>query len=540
MKRFLSPKTVIARFAARRSMPAAIAWALVFGLYLASKAIGFVDSYPTLAARQKIAESFSNNIGIELLLGRAPQNASTGAYVAWNTLGVMVMIGGIWALLLACKYFRGEEDSGRWELLLAGQNSARGAALNNLAGLGASFLVFLAITSVLFTAIGKTKGLDFSLSSALFLALATTLGITMFLLIGALAAQLMPTRARAVFVATIVLGLSFILRIIGDITSFHWVLNITPLGWVENLKPLATSDPIWLVPIIINCLVLASLTIYLAGRRDLGAAFFKDQDSSLPRLKLLGSVFNFSLRLTRASNLAWLAALTAVSVLYGLMTKSAAQAFNQSAAARHLLSRLIHEGQLSIELTFLSLVLLLQMTVIMVYVANAVAATRREEADGLLDNFLVAPYSRLRWLFDRLILVILIVLLAGGLTFIGLWAGMALQHTAIAASILIKASLNALAPAVFTLGLGVLAYGFMPRLSVFLAYGVIGWSFLISLLSSGVHINHWILDSSLLNQIALAPAVNPNWKTDGILVMIAIILCLIGVLRFNQRDLQSE
>jgi ABC-2 type transport system permease protein len=540
MKRFHSPKTVIARFVARRSLRGAIAWAVVFGIYLASKAIGFVDSYPTAAARQKVVESFSSNIGIELLLGRAPQSVSTGAYVTWATLGIMVIIGSIWALLLATKFFRGEEDSGRWELALAGQTTPRGAAFNNLIGLGSSFLVFFVVIAALFSAIGRTKGLDFTLSSAVFLAVATSLGITMFLLVGALTSELMPTRSRAAFVATIVLGLSFVLRIIGDITSFHWVLNISPLGWVENLKPLSGSDSIWLIPIILSCLILGSLTIYFAGRRDLGASFFADKDSSAPKLRLLNSVFSFSARLSRGTNMSWLVALAAVSVLYGLMTKSAAQAFSQSEGAKHLLSKLVHEGQLSTVLTFLSLVLLIQMTVIMVYVANAIATLRREEADGLLENFLVRPYGRLRWLFGRIEQICLMVVMLGIITFIGLWVGTASQHTAISAQPLIDACLNALAPAVVTLGVGVLAYGFIPRLTSFFAYAVIGWSFLISLLSSGVHISHWILDTSVLNQIVLAPALNPNWAIDGILLLLGVILCVLGALRFNRRDLQSE
>jgi ABC-2 type transport system permease protein len=222
------------------------------------------------------------------------------------------------------------------------------------------------------------------------------------------------------------------------------------------------------------------------------------------------------------------------------MTKSAAQAFSQSEGAKHLLSKLVHEGQLSTVLTFLSLVLLLQMTVIMVYVANVMSALRREEADGLVENFLVRPYARLRWLFGRIEQICLVVVLLGAITFIGLWVGTTSQHTAISAHLLIDACLNALAPAAVTLGVGVLAYGFIPRLTSFFAYAVIGWSFLISLLSSGVHINHWILDTSILNQIVLAPALNPNWAIDGILLMIALILCALGALRFNRRDLQSE
>jgi ABC-2 type transport system permease protein len=539
MKRFHSPKTVIARFVAKRTIRSATLWALFFAIYVASKAIGFVDTYPTAVARQKVAETFSNNVGIELMLGKAPRSGNTGAYVAWNTLAVMVIFGSIWAVLLAAKYFRGEEDTGRWELMLAGQSTARGAAMNNLAGLGSSLVVFFAILAIAFSAIGRSKGVDFTTSAAMFLALATVLGIVMFLLIGALASEIMPTRGRAAAVATTVLAISFILKAIGDVTSFNWAINISPLGWVENLKPLDGSHLIWLVPIILSCLILAVFTIYVAGKRDLGAGIISDQDSKKANFRLLGSPYWANLRLTRSNITGWLTGITVAAVLYGLMTKSAAQAFSQSKGAKHLLNSLAHQAQHSTILIFLGVVFLLQMTIIMAYVASAVSAARREEAEGLLDNFLVRPYSRLKWIGGRLMLIILVALSAGALTFISLFLATAYQHDNIATNLLLGACVNALVPAAITLGIGVLAFGFIPRMSAFFAYGVIVWSFLISILSSGISINHWILDTSVLNQIVLAPAVNPNWATDIIVLLIAAILCLIGVLRFNRRDLAS-
>ena len=105
------------------------------------------------------------------------------------------------------------------------------------------------------------------------------------------------------------------------------------------------------------------------------------------------------------------------------------------------------------------------------------------------------------------------------MTFISLFLATAYQHDNIATNLLLGACVNALVPAAITLGIGVLAFGFIPRMSAFFAYGVIVWSFLISILSSGISINHWILDTSVLNQIVLAPAVNPNWATDIIVLL---------------------
>jgi len=442
--------------------------------------------------------------------------------------------------MLATKYFRGEEDTGRWELLLAGQTTARKAAFNNLCGLMTSFTAFFAVISTIFILLGRSKGLDFTLSSCLFFGLSIVLGILMFLLVGALSSQLMPTRSRASFVASIILAISFVLRVIGDITSFHWFLDISPLGWVENLNPLSHSHPLWLIPIILTCLVLSSLTIYFAGKRDMGASLFADKDSSKAKLRSLNSVLGFSKRLTRISSISWLIGIGGFAFFFGLLTKSVSQAFGQSASSKHLLAKLVHQAQLSTILTFLSLVLLILMTITMVYVAGSISAIRREESDGLVDNFLVRPYSRLSWLVGRILIILFVILLLGGFMLAALWLGMESQHTTISIHILFQAVANSLIPAGLTLGIGIWAYGFLPRLSAFFAYAVAGWSFLISLLSSGLNINHWIVDTSVLSQISLAPATSPNWTINSILLVIALVLGAAGLLRFNQRDLQSE
>jgi putative exporter of polyketide antibiotics len=97
-----------------------------------------------------------------------------------------------------------------------------------------------------------------------------------------------------------------------------------------------------------------------------------------------------------------------------------------------------------------------------------------------------------------------------------------------------------LVPVVVTVGVGIFALGLLPRLTGLLAYGVLAWSFLISMVSSGLNINHWILDTSVLNQVVFAPAVSPNWVINSRLVIIAALLCVIGVVVFNRRDLKAE
>jgi ABC-2 type transport system permease protein len=102
------------------------------------------------------------------------------------------------------------------------------------------------------------------------------------------------------------------------------------------------------------------------------------------------------------------------------------------------------------------------------------------------------------------------------------------------------ASINAMPAALFTLGVGVFVFGFWPRLTSMAMYAIVAWSFLMEMIGSAIQLNHYLLDTSLLHHVALAPAVDPNWHTAGILAGTGLLLTIIGALTFRVRDLATE
>jgi ABC-2 type transport system permease protein len=531
---------VIARFVARRSFKGAALWGLAFGIIVAAKAIDYAAIYPTPAARAKIAASFSNNVGLNALLGRPHQINTVVGFTTWNALSVTIIIGAIWAFLLATKSLRGEETSGRWELMLTGRNTARQATVSVLAGMGASLAILYVIAGVVFIGVGHVHTVNFSPQAALFLALACTSAAAEFLAVGALASQLMPTRSRAASLAAAVFGLSFMLKAVGDASSAAWLLNISPLGWIEKLQPLYGSKPEWLLPIAGFVIVVVGLTVFLAGRRDLGDSLFADKDTAKAHTGLLKSPLGFATRLTRVSSVSWLLGISLLALFYGLLTKAAAQAFNASQKALKVEKGLVHGATTHTgAIVFLGIVFLFIMALIMAYTASAVGALREEEAEGYLDNILVRPVSRLRWLTGRVGLAVVVVALAGILGGVATWAGVATQHVGISFHALLLAGLNTLAPAYFTLGLGILTFGLLPRITTLVVYAVLAWSFLLQLISSGLKLNHWLLDTSIMQHVPLAPAASPNWTAAAILIGLGLLAALLGTAIFRARDLQN-
>ena len=538
---FKAPRSVIARFVARRTWRSALLWAVIFGAYVASKGVGYADAYTTHEARARIASVFSSNVGLTALLGKARNIDTVTGYITWNALGFMAIVAAIWGLLMATKIFRGEENAGRWELLLSGQTTARSAAVNALLGLASALTILYVVLTIFLIGIGSLHNVQFSASAAAFFGLAVIASAAMFMAIGALASQIMPTRSRAATATAVIFGICFLLRAMADTAaSAHWLINITPLGWIENLWPLFGSQPIWLLPIGVVTLLAAYTTVVLAGRRDLGASIVADKETAKPHLRLLNNQWSMSIRITRVSTIVWLLALTLYALAFGSLTKSAAAAFADSSAAQNVVARLAHTTQITGATTFLGIIFFMMMAVVMSYVASAVGAIREEESNGYLDNILVRPVARAQWLWGRIGLIAMALLVATVLTSLSIWFVVSLQHLGVPTHKIWIAGVNAMAPAILTLGVGILAFGFLPRLTMIGAYIVIAWSFLMQMVSSGINVNHWLLDTSVLHHITLAPATEPNWTAVIIVSSIGIVTALLGVWRFTSRDLAAE
>ncbi len=540
MKRLRSPGTVVARFVGRSISKTAVIIGYAFALYVASSILGFTKTYGTQAARETLARLFGNNPGLHALFGISHSIDTVRGFTAWRTLGVLTIVGAIWALMAATKRFRGEEEAGRWELFLSGQTTSRQGAVNIMAGLGVGLVIIYVIVAIVTGIIGNMNKLHFSAGETLFFSLALVASTAEFFAVGAFASQIAPTRRRAAGIAAGVFGVSFLLRAIGDAApSVHWLTNISPLGWIEHLRPLTGSDPFWLLPIFGFVAALCVLTAYMAGARDLGASLIPDRDTARPRTRFLNAPFGLAIRELRGTLVGWFVALAGAAMAMGAIAKAAGKAMAASTSTQSFFKDFTRNQKVGAA-TYMGVVFLMLMVAIMALAASSINSMREDEAEGYLDNLLTGPVSRLRWLGGRLLIVVASVVLAGVVSGLFGWFGAAIQNTGISLGKLIEAGLNAAVPAAVMIGIGMLTLGFRPRWTSAVLYTVIGWSFLLELIGPAINLNHWLLDTSLLHHTALAPAVDPRWSTAGIIIAIGVAASVIGAAAFNRRDIAGK
>jgi ABC-2 type transport system permease protein len=515
-------------------------WAVIFGVYVLASAGGFASAYPTAQSREQLAVTFGNNVGLKVLVGEAHQLSTVAGFTSWRALGILSLVGSIWGLLLATKWFRGEETAGRTELFLVGRTSARAATTRIFAAFLSCLVIMFAVTASLITVIGRSPKVNFSTGGSVFFALSLLAAPAIFLAVGALTSQLVATRARAAGIAAALFGAFFVLRGIADATaSAHWLRTLTPLGWIENLHPLTGPQPLWLLPLGLFAAALTGLTIWLAGKRDLGESLLRDRDTAKPRLMLLKTPLLAAVRLTRGVNVAWLAAIIIVATGFSTIAKSAGTAFSESGAAQKYATKITAVSQATGVKVFLGIVFLMVMTLTMLYVAGALGSIRNDEAEGYLDNLLVRPVGRLQWLFGRIAIAVSVVVLMCMIAAVGSWAGAASQHASISFNAMMLAGVNAIAPAVLVFGIGLLCFGFVPRATSIAVYVVVAWSFLMQMIGSLINLNHWLLDTAVFRHIALAPTTDPNWRIVGVYGAIGVACALLGAWRFKRRDLET-
>ncbi len=531
-----SPATVIAHFVTRKAVRSGVLWGYIFGVAIASSEISYSRIYKTAAQRDALAATYGTSKAMSALFGPAPGLQTVGGFTVFKISMTLMILGAVWGMLTSTRLLRGEEDSGRWDLLLCGDYTRRGATAQAVAGLGAGVLTLWAITALITVLSGRQASVGIGVGPSLYFSVAMVVTAAMFLAVGAVTSQLAATRRQAASFAAVFLGVAYGVRLIADAgVGLHGLVWVSPLGWVEELQPLTSPQPLALVPITAFIVVSVAVAVHLAGRRDAGASIVADRDHGDPRLGLLHGPIGLSVRLQRATIIGWWIAVGGSALLYGLIAKSAGATITGS--VQQVFSKLGATGtgaDVVIGLCFLVEAILLGFIA-----AGQVTAARSEESDGRLDQLLVRPISRSAWLGGRVLVAFVVLLLSGVVAGVLAWLGAASQHTGVSLVSLLGAGVNLVPPSTVILGIGVLAFGIRPRATSIVVYTALGWSLLVVIVGGFGTVSHWVLDTSVFHQMASAPGVPPNWKANGIMIAIGVAAILAGGLAFTRRDVQG-
>lgn len=529
----MTAEVAVARRSFRQVRTAAIVWALVFGGTVASSALAYAAAYPTVAERHQAAVATSRDPGLAVLLGPVSEIETVGGYTVYKSFVFLTCIGAIWGLLAATRLLRGEEDAGRWGLVLAGPTRAAGATLATLAALGAAVAVVFVGTTTITALAGRDPDLAFPLAHTLLYGGSLAAAPALFVAVGAVTSQLARSRRVATGLGMAVFAVAMVVRMVADSgPSTRWLLWLSPFGWIERMRPYTEADWRPLALAAVTTVGLAALAVWLAGRRDVGSGVVADDDESDARPFGLGSAGGLVLRREAGVLAAWVLGTAAGAFAFGMVGKVAEDALPDSS-----LDVLKHFGVSgAVTAQYFGVTFLFVATLVALLPAGQVGAAADDEAGGRLALMLALPVRRAGVFGARLAITAAAIVLAAALAGLGAWAGAASQGVDAGLATMVGAGLNTVPTALVVLGIGALYLGVAPRSAAPAVYAVVIASLVIHLLASLVDSTRWMQRLSLFHYMALAPAATVHASSVLALLGIALVLCGAATALFARRD----
>ncbi|MGH4025624.1 MAG: ABC transporter permease [Pseudonocardiaceae bacterium] len=525
----------LVRLILRRDRALMPLWVLFLGIIPISYIASINELFPTAAGRQHYADISANNAGFVALYGRL-SGSSLGELVAWRAGFIPVMIGLI-SILTVIRHTRTEEETGRRELLgstVVGRHAGLAAALV------ATFGATLVLGAVL--ALGMiSQGLPVAGSVAFGVEFAAAGWV--FAAVGGVAAQLTSGAGSARGIAITVLGMAFVLRVVGDISgltagALSWLSWLSPIGWVQRISPYGDIHW-WPAALTVCCTgVLALAAVAVSALRDVGEGLLPARLGPASGAPGLRSALALAWRLHRGLLAGWMAGFAALGVVLGYLAAGVGDLVRDSRQMTAIVARL--GGADSLIDNYLAGTLGLFGLIAGGYAIQATLRLRGEETIGRAEPVLSTAVSRLRWVAGHLVFALLgpaAALATAGLA-MGLTHGLNTGDVGGQLPRVLAAAMVQL-PAVWVLAaVTVAVFGLLPRFSA-VSWGALVICLLLSLVGTALQFDQWILDISPFTHLPRLPGGEISAASLEWLLAVAVALAVAGLTGFRRRDVPA-
>lgn len=539
MKNKFVSSGALRRFGFKQSLKGAIIVGLIAGFMALLQGVAYPATFPDQKSRAALAASLESAPALGILYGQIKDLDSPVGYMVYRVPTFLALIAAIWGLATVTKLLRGQEEDGRWEMVLAGNTSARHATRNIFLGFAGAATVAFILTTLLAFAAGLSKDVTISFGTSILLALMILLPGLLFGAVGAFVSQLSVTRRRVFMYGIFLILVCFILRGLGNaISDLAWLKHITPFGWTELISPISDTQPWWIVLLFAVSLFFIGLGVYLAGKRDISEGFIPESTTVKPKYMFLKSSTGLAFRQNLPQLIGWVVAALSVSSVMVAITNVAVDATTDTPALAGAIAQLGGSGNLKV--AFLGAGMILTATILLIMSTVGIANVRSDEAKNYLDTILTQPIQRTRWLVSRLLLTVATVISVSMLCALFTYIIAKTQDIPLELGNFLLVSIALTGTSMFLIGVGTFLYGVLPRLASAFMYAIIAWSFIIDMIGSAVKLDDWVTNSSLLHYISQSPSKAPDWSTFVWLASLGVIFAGLGIIRFTKRDIISE
>jgi ABC-2 type transport system permease protein len=460
-----------------------------------------------------------------------PDNPDSFAIFKTLLLGAVAV--ALLAIVLVRRHTRTEEEAGRTELVGAGVVGRR-APLTAAVLLSVGTVVVasaLSSLSLIGSGLGARGSWAFGIAWA-------TVGLT-FTGVAAVAAQLTTTTRGAGAWAFGTLGVSYLLRAVGDTSgAASWLTWLSPLGWAEKIEVFGENKVVVAVlPLVVTVLLIA-LAYALQERRDFGSGLLPSRPGPAEAAPALRSPWALAWRLQRANLLGWVIGYAIVGTVLGAVAGSVASLAGGE-SMQELLRKLGGNAS-SLTDTFISTELQFLAIGAAAYGISAALRLRSEENDLHTEQILatstrrwtvLASHSVIALLGSALLMLVLALALALGTRSQYGGFGAALGH-------LLPSALATIPPVWVCVGLALAIFGSAPKI-VYVAWGLLAAFVVVGEFGPLFNLPQPVIDVSPFVHAVVLPGSSVVATPLVVLFAIAAALVVLAQTTFRRRDIPS-
>ena len=501
---------------------------LVWVVALVGSLGGTALSIAALYDTQAEIDSYANAVVSDALIainGEVEGIATLGGIIQDEFGFMAAFLMPLVGISLVASTTRGEEDSGRLEALLAGRIDRRAPVVASLLLVAGAVLVIVVGFVLSLLAAGIDPG------PAVLYAAALGSVTLVFAGVAAVSAQVV-LHSRGVYaLGFLVLGASYLLRGVGDVTDTFWVW-LSPLGWMEKTAPFAAEQRWWALALpLAAAAVLSATAVALAARRDLGASLRRPGAGPDAASRWLVRPVGLASAVQLRSFAGWLTGAVVLAAVMGALAQEVADA----ALGNPALSDALGITEQNAADGFLALVQVYLAILACGYVVQSVGTMRREEVQGRLEPVLAGALSRPRWLGAQLAvvgggLVVLLVLSSGTL---GAATALSTGESGYVGTAL-GAGLAYLPAVLVVAAVAAALFGRVPR-AFAVAWAGFGLVAAIGLLGPGLQMPQWMLDLSPLTHVGNPPEGSVDAVPLAALAAVAVVVTAAAFAGFRAR-----
>jgi ABC-2 type transport system permease protein len=478
-------------------------------------------------------ESLAQNPAIRTLFGPPVALDDPGGFTVWRTGTVVAVLVGVWGALAATRLTRGEEEAGRWDLLLAGRVRLPALVRAHVAVLLVATALPGAAVALGLVVVGtETTG------ALLFGALIAGTGMVGAGL-GALAAQLLAERRAASGLAVGVLLATLLVRMVADgVPALAWLQWGSPFGLVSRAQPFAADR--WLPAVVLALMVavLGVLAVGMSGGRDVGSARVRGRDRARTPSRLVRSLPGLAVHRLRRPLVSWGLGVAAYFLLIGLLARTMIEFLQDNPVFAQLAAQTGFVQLGSVEGYASSLFALLAIPV-GAFAAGRVAHAASDEVAGRLTPLYSLPVSRVRWVATEAGMITAAAVLLATVAGLATWLGTVWVDAGLGLGDAVAGALAVVPVALLCLGAALLALGWVP--GTVLAIGVLpaAGGYLLLVFATTFRWPEWVRWLSPFDHLASVPAEPLDVAGALGMLAIALLLAVAGLVGYARRDLRG-